>query len=80
VNVELDESDESGNDDEGDEEEDKRSNEEQQQLDIEGEQDADIQYAFKKEDDGRLHITEIDAQWLNRTLSDIFEDLMAEEV
>ena len=80
VNVELDESEESGAEDEGDEE-DKRSDQEQEEvkLDIE-EEDADIHQAVKKEEEGVLDITVIDAQWLNRTLSSLFEDLMAEEV
>ena len=80
VNVELDESEESGAEDEGDEE-DKRSDQEQEEvkLDIE-EEDADIHQAVKKEEEGVLDITDIDAQWLNRTLSALFEDLMAEEV
>lgn len=82
VNVELDESEESGAEDEGDEE-DKRSDDQGQQevaLDIE-EEDADIhQQAARREEEGVIDITEIDAQWLNRTLSGLFDDLMAEEV
>jgi hypothetical protein len=81
VNVELDESEESGNEDEGDEEEDKRSDQGQEEakLDIE-EEDADIHQAVKREEEGVIDITDIDAQWLNRTLSGLFDDLMAEEV
>jgi pre-mRNA-splicing helicase BRR2 len=84
VNVELDESEESGAEDEGDEE-DKRSDDQGHQevpLDIE-EEDADIHHqAARREEEGggSLDITEIDAQWLNRTLSGLFDDLMAEEV
>jgi hypothetical protein len=81
VNVELDESEESGAEDEGDEE-DKRSDQEQEEevkLDIEDE-DADIHQVVKREEEGVLDITDIDAQWLNRTLSGLFNDLMAEEV
>lgn len=79
--MELDESEESGAEDEGDEE-DKRSDQEQEEevkLDIEDE-DADIHQAVKREEEGVLDITDIDAQWLNRTLSGLFDDLMAEEV
>lgn len=35
---------------------------------------------MKREEEGVLDITEIDAQWLNRSLSGLFDDLMAEEV
>ncbi len=84
VNVELDESEESGAEDEGDEDDENRSDLEQQRdevkVDIEEEEEADIHQAVKREEDGILDINDIDAQWLNRTLSAIFDDLMAEEV
>ncbi len=84
VNVELDESEESGAEDEGDEDDENRSDLEEQRdevkVDIEEEEEADIHQALKREEDGILDINNIDAQWLNRTLSALFDDLMAEEV